>query len=573
MAETRFHLALKEVAERMLAEFPHQDDAGGGEQRRGVFAIDHEIIEAVLCFASEAALTDLEHGVKDRPPTKECVWYGQVTGFSLAEKFRGKSISLQEFFQHYTGVKSNFLDRLSRLQPQSALFQRGLVGLDVFFSGLAAGFVQEWLRSVKTAFRRRQQEAKRHILQEKKRYATVFHQMSEPAFVVDRDRRIIDVNPSFAAFFGISGGEAVGLNCCELIGRNICEGCQLEEILATGGSFSNVEISISRLSATAALSGPVKTMLMAGSALGSREEGNRGGIVIFQDITERKKTEQELEKYRNWLEDLVDARTEELLEANEKLKNEIAERRHVEKELIEVTASLKRSNAELEHFAHVVSHDLQEPLMLIASFAERLLARYNSVLDARGRNYLARIKKGTGKLQRLVDALLQMSRVATGMARFELLDMNELMRDVVADLEEIIGRTGARVEINSLHSVKGDAVLIRQLFQNLISNALKYHRENSIPSVSISSQVVDDFCEISVDDNGIGFSEDDLERIFEPFVRLHGGDTYEGTGMGLTTCKKIVARHNGEILALSKPANGATFIVRLPLHHQPDQAW
>ncbi|MFO7607404.1 MAG: ATP-binding protein [Desulfurivibrionaceae bacterium] len=572
MVDALFSRELKEVAEGLLAQIPGDDSGRAGELREGDGAIDREIIGAVLRFALEDALIELENGEMERSRvTRKCVWHGQIAGFSLAEKLRGQGVGLQVFFSNYTAVKSNLLDRLSRMKPESEQFRRSLASLDDFFSGLAAGFVQEWVRTVKTAFRRRQQEARRHILQEKKRYAAVFHQMNEPAFVVDHDMRLIDVNPSFENFFGIPEAEAIGLTCCDLLGRDICDGCPLEEILVSGGSFSNAEISTSLLAAKASFFDNVKTMLMAGSALGSPREGNQGAIVVFQDITDRKKNERELEKYRYWLEDLVDARTEELLEANENLKNEIAERRHVEKELIEVTASLKRSNAELDHFANVASHDLQEPLMLIASFAERLLARYSSSLDERGRNYLDRIKKGTDKLQRLVSALLQMSKVGTATARFELLDMNELILDVVGDLEEIINRTGARVEIDTLDDLKGDAVQIRQLFQNLISNALKYHRENTAPSISISSRIIGDFCEISVNDNGIGLKDEDLQRIFEPFVRLRDGDNRDGTGMGLTTCKKIVARHGGGITARANPANGASFIVSLP-RHQNDQA-
>jgi len=567
MAEALFSRELKDVAEGLLAQIPREDSGRAGELREGDGAIDREIIDAVLCFALEDALIELENGDKELSRvTRKCVWLGQIAGFSLAEKLRGQGVGLQDFFSHYTAVKSNLLDRLYRLKPESLQFRRSLAGLDDFFSGLAAGFVQEWVRTVKTAFRRRQQEARRHILQEKKRYAAVFHQMNEPAFVVDHDLCLIDVNPSFENFFGIPEAEAIGLSCCDLLGRDICDGCPLEQILVSGGSFSNAEISTSLLAAKASSFDNVKTMLMAGSALGSPREGNQGAIVVFQDITDRKKNERELEKYRNWLEDLVDERTEELLAANENLKNEIAERRHIEKELIEVTASLKRSNAELDHFAHVVSHDLQEPLMLIASFAERLLARYSSSLDERGRNYLDRIKKGTDKLQRLVSALLQMSRVVTATARFELLDMNELILDVLGDLEESINRTGARVEIDTLDDLTGDGVQIRQLFQNLISNALKYHRKNAAPSVSISSRIIGDFCEISVDDDGIGLKDEDLQKIFEPFVRLRNGDNREGTGMGLTTCKKIAARHGGGITARANSANGATFIVRLPRH-------
>jgi len=568
MAETRFYKELKEIAEQMLAQLPTVENNGG--KGRDLHAIDRQLIESVHLFASEhRALASHDEG-KTQRSSKDNSWLGNLAGRSLAEKLRCGGANLQNFFTRYSEVKSDFIDRLNRIESES-YHPQGFVSLDVFFSGLAAGFVQEWVRCVKTAFRRRQQDAKLYILREKKRYATVFHRMSEPAFVVDRDLCLIDVNSSFEKFFGIPRSEAIGLSCCELIGRDICEGCPLEEILSTGGSFSNVEISTSLLYAKGSVPGVAKTMLMAASALGNPREGNQGGIVIFQDITDRKRTEEELEKYRNWLEDLVDERTDDLLKTNEALKKEIAERRHIEKELIEVTASLKRSNAELEHFAHVVSHDLREPLMLIASFAERLMARYYVSLDERGRNYLARIKKGTGTLQNLVDALFQMSRVVTSAARFEPLDLNELVRDVIDDLEEIVDRSGARIEIGTLHRINGDAVQIRQLFQNLISNAIKYHKKDVVPSVSISSRIVGEVCEIAVEDNGIGFDEADMEKIFEPFVRLHGRDIYEGTGMGLTTCKKIVTRHDGEILAHSKPESGATFIVRLPLRHYAER--
>ena len=175
--------------------------------------------------------------------------------------------------------------------------------------------------------------------------------------------------------------------------------------------------------------------------------------------------------------------------------------------------------------------------------------------------------KATRKLQELVDALLQLSRVSTRAAKLEPLDMNELVRDVVSDLGELISRVGARVEVDQLQDLNGDAIQMRQLFQNLIANALKYHRQGIAPSVKIFSRIVGDICEISVEDNGIGFNEEDVKKIFEPFVRLHGHDDYDGSGMGLTTCQKIVNRHGGEIVARSKPGDGAVFIIRLPLHH------
>jgi light-regulated signal transduction histidine kinase (bacteriophytochrome) len=274
---------------------------------------------------------------------------------------------------------------------------------------------------------------------------------------------------------------------------------------------------------------------------------------------------------------MVDERTEEMSRINRKLKKEISERRRVEKELIRLTASLKQSNAELEQFAYVTSHDLKEPLMLITAFAERLQLRYSEKLDARGRGYLGRIVKAAGKLRELIDALLELSRVSTSHRPFERLELQRLVREVLDDLEECIRSSGARVEVVDLPDLNGDEVQIRQLFQNLISNALKYRRRETVPEVSISGRLAEEgYCEITITDNGIGLSADDVEKIFEPFVRLHGSEVYEGSGMGLTTCRKIVARHGGEIKAFSRPGQGAVFVIRLPIRHptmalEPDQ--
>lgn len=559
--QSAFYLAVEEITGLLQEEAALRDSARSAGKRDDGFTMVREIAAAVLLFATGPAARAIDCGDTDGEISR----LGHAAGLALVEKFRGNGGSSQGFFSAYTWVKSYYTKWFCQKITAPDQLRQGLLRLDVFFGGLAAGFSQGWLRSVKGKFRGRLQEAKRHLLQEKKRYATVFAQMNEPAFVVDQNLRLIDLNPAGEKFFGIQRDELQGKTCCGLIGRENCVSCPLAEIIVTGGSFSNLELTVFGPAAGGAGIGETKTILMAGTALGDFGDGNRGGIVIFQDVTERKKNEEELDVYRNWLEDLVDERTEELLGVNKKLQAEIAERHYVEKELVQVTASLKRSNAELEQFAHVASHDLQEPLMLVASFADRLMARYGASFDERGRDYLARIIKGTQKLQQLVAALLQLSRVSTSTANFTPVDMNELVREVVADLEEIIIRSGARVDIALLPELVGDAVQLRQLFQNLISNAIKYHRENVLPFVSISSRVVGNSCEIKVEDNGIGFNEKDGERIFEPFVRLHGLDKYEGTGMGLTTCKKIVARHGGEITAQGKLERGAVFVVRFPL--------
>jgi PAS domain S-box-containing protein len=489
----------------------------------------------------------------------------------MALEFQGEGFHTQDFFEAHREVNSFILENLARLSAEEDKKWSWLKILEDYLGDLLAGFAMEKLRIVKTISRRRQQEAKRFILLEKKRYAAIFYQMEEPSFVVDRDLRLVDLNPACERFFGISSDQLIGLQCCDLIGSNHCVDCPLEKVVKDGGSFSNIEISISSEKVAKVYDGEDKTtrnLLLAGASLAEGVGGpNSGAIVIIQDITERKSIEQELDEYRNWLEDLVDERTEELLETNEKLQKEIRDRLKAEAELVHATRDLKRSNADLEQFAHVASHDLKEPLMLIASFTERINKGYSDVLDDRGLDYLGRMGKATLKLQELVDALLQLSSVSASSVKFTTLDMKELVRDVVGDLDNQSKRVGASVEIDDLHDLDGDEVQIRQLLQNIISNALKYIRKGVVPSVKISSRIIDDICELSVEDNGIGLFDKDLERIFEPFVRLHSDNEYEGSGMGLATCQKIVQRHGGNISACNKTGDGSIFIIRLPLRH------
>ncbi|MBU0729704.1 MAG: PAS domain S-box protein [Proteobacteria bacterium] len=293
---------------------------------------------------------------------------------------------------------------------------------------------------------------------------------------------------------------------------------------------------------------------------------------VVSDITELQRVQEELEEYRDWLEDLVDERTEELKFSNEQLKHEIDDRQQAEEALIKLALRLKRSNTELEQFAHVASHDLKEPLLLIIAFSERLLHRYGQVLTGSGEEYLDRILRAARKMQQLVDGLLQLSRVTSSNRQFEPIDLTDLIHEVVQDLEESINLAGGRVEFGPLHTLNGDRVQVRQLFQNMITNSLKYRREYVPPVITVKSTLIgDEFCEITVQDNGIGFDEKFITKIFQPFERLHEIPGCEGSGIGLTTCKKIVSRHGGEITARSKPDQGATFIVRLPLRQAVDE--
>jgi signal transduction histidine kinase len=268
---------------------------------------------------------------------------------------------------------------------------------------------------------------------------------------------------------------------------------------------------------------------------------------------------------------------EQLQRANEQLQREIAERKQAEEALERQAQELARSNAELESFAYIASHDLQEPLRKVVAFGDRLQAKYGETLGEQGRDYLERMQSAAARMQALINALLTYSRVTTKAQPFVLIDLDRVAREVVSDLETRIEQLGGRVEVGDLPTVDADPMQMRQLLQNLIGNALKFHREDEAPVVKIRAERLngreggaaggssgDAWYRIMVEDNGIGFDEKYLDQIFQVFQRLHGRSEYEGSGIGLATCRKIMERHGGSITARSAPGQGATFIVTLP---------
>ncbi len=229
---------------------------------------------------------------------------------------------------------------------------------------------------------------------------------------------------------------------------------------------------------------------------------------------------------------------------------------------------LEQSNRELESFAYIASHDLQEPLRKVQAFGERLKKMSADKLGAEGLDYLERMQGAASRMGRLIEDLLAFARVSSNVRPFIRVELNALARDVLADLETAIEKAGATVSLGELPTLDADPMQLRQLLQNLVSNALKFRREDVAPSISILATVNEQSaeCELRVEDNGIGFEEKYLDRIFNVFQRLHGrGSKYEGTGIGLAICRKIVERHHGGITARSTPGGGATFIATLPL--------
>ncbi|MBE9210987.1 PAS domain-containing protein [Nostoc sp. LEGE 06077] len=237
---------------------------------------------------------------------------------------------------------------------------------------------------------------------------------------------------------------------------------------------------------------------------------------------------------------------------------------------------LSRSNEELQQFAFIASHDLQEPLRKIKTFSERLISICGDALPAPASDYLERMQNAVLRMQTLIEDLLTLSRVTTRAQPSVAVNLAQITQEVLSDLEVRIQQTGATIEVGDLPTIKADPLQMRQLMQNLIGNALKFHRPQVPPIVKIYSQYLNnqseqlvvglELCQIIVEDNGIGFEQKYSDRIFQIFQRLHGRREYEGTGIGLTICRKIAERHFGRITAQSNPAQGTKFLVTLPIN-------
>jgi len=246
---------------------------------------------------------------------------------------------------------------------------------------------------------------------------------------------------------------------------------------------------------------------------------------------------------------------------------DIRERKRAEAELRATLTQLEQSNRELEDFAYVASHDLQEPLRKIQAFGDLLKTKHGAALDAQGRDYIERMQAAAKRMQVLINDLLSFSRVTTKGQPFVPVDLGAIAREVAHDLELRTHEAGAEMIIGELPAIEADPLQMRQLLQNLASNALKFHRPGVPPRVEIRGDASDGRAEITVSDNGIGFDEKYADRIFTMFERLHARSRYEGTGIGLAICRKIAHRHGGEIRARSTPGEGSTFTVTLPARH------
>lgn len=279
------------------------------------------------------------------------------------------------------------------------------------------------------------------------------------------------------------------------------------------------------------------------------------------------------------------AQEQKLLAINKSLENEINERKiseekvkELNRRLLENIDELESANKELDRFAFMSSHDLQEPLRKIRTFSDLLYSKYKDIFDEDATRYINRIQKSAERMQALIKDILEFSKVSSDKNKFVNTDLNLVVEDVLSDIEPEVVDKKAKINLRILPSLDVNPGLMRPLFSNLIGNAIKYRRKDVDPIINIYAdqekattpgELIDSgnrkFWRIYVEDNGIGFDQKYAEQIFNMFVRLHGNSEYEGTGIGLALCKQIVDKHEGFISVLSKENTGSTFIVSLPV--------
>jgi PAS domain S-box-containing protein len=375
--------------------------------------------------------------------------------------------------------------------------------------------------------------------------------------VRDLEGRITFWNQGAAERYGWSRQEATGRSSHELLATEFPQ--PLEEVMVTlqRDGFWEGELEHSRRDG--------RRIVVASRWVLQRRESDQSQAVmeINNDITERKRAEESLRRAHEELEQRVQERTRDLKTSNELLEMEILERRRAQNILAQQSAELTRSNSELEQFAYIASHDLQEPLRMVGSYVQLLERNYKSLFDAKGEEYIAYAVDGAKRMQMLINDLLSYSRVGTQGNEFGLTDCAGVVGLAIKNLQKAIQESGTTITCDPMPTVLADKMQLLQLFQNLLANAIKFRSEQP-PEIHITAKHADGFWQFAVKDNGIGIEPRHFERIFLIFQRLHSRRHYPGTGMGLAICKKIVDRHGGTIWPVSEPGMGTAFFFTLP---------
>ncbi|RJR32778.1 MAG: PAS domain S-box protein [Desulfobacteraceae bacterium] len=426
---------------------------------------------------------------------------------------------------------------IHRLQDHAAALGQGQPGVFEIVLGpreiksLSETFreMAEKVRSREKALLESEKNARLHVAE----IEAIYRSAHVGLCIIDRDFRYVRVNERLAEMNGISVEENAGKTIREVV-PDLADTAErlAERVFRTGEAILNIE-----LSGTTGNRPGVERHFIQHWIPFKDDSGEVIGInVAVNEITDQKRMEEELRRSRDELEIRVEERT----------------------------AELERKNQDLQELTFVASHDLSEPLRKIQTFASLLETKKANILDEESGIYVARMKESANRMQDLLEGLLKYLLVEIKGGEFKRTRLHNVVSEVVRDLEPMIRKVGARVEIRPLPVVVGDPGQLRQLFWNLITNSLKYRRRTALTEVKIGGEMEGGSFRITVEDNGIGFDEKYLEKIFLPFQRLHGKYEYSGIGIGLAICKKIVDRHRGTLIAKSDPGKGTTFIVTLP---------
>ena len=468
-------------------------------------------------------------------------WEGRLQ--AMEEDSRQKATSLarqladsRRVAEQLRTLKAGAQQRAANLEASNSLLQAELDKLRKAEKSLA--HERQTLESSKAVLEVHVQARTKELQKLQRRYELILNSAGEGICGLDADGKTTFANPAAAKLTGWPLEELIGKTEQEIFGTN---GTDEQASLPGGDSEERV---LYRRDGSCFTAEAIRTSI--------NENGQAvGAVLVFKDITERKR---------------------------------------VEETLAQKAAELARSNTELEQFAFVASHDLQEPLRKIQAFGDRLKAKCDGAIASEARDYLERMQSAAARMRTLIDDLLAFSRVMRSAQPFIPVDLAAVTKEVLGDLELRIERTGAQVEVGDLPVVEADPLQMRQLLLNLISNGLKFQPPGGAPVLKIQASVVEPgvtgqvgsatrgsansdqpaavgpLCEITIQDNGIGFDEKYAEKIFAVFQRLHGRYEYEGTGVGLAVCRRITDRHHGTITARSRPGEGATFIVTLPVN-------
>ena len=377
-------------------------------------------------------------------------------------------------------------------------------------TGELLGAMREMLRSVR--------ETEQELRRREALYRTVVNNIPQKVFMKDRQSRYVSINDNFARDLGIEPEQAVGKEDSDFFPPELAEKYRSDDrwIMSEGitNEYDEKYMDEGERRIVHTTKTPVRD-----------EDGQVVGVLgIFRDVTQQRRARQKLQ---------------------------------------ETLEELERSNQELEHFAYVVSHDLQEPLRMVTSYVQLLQKRYEGKLDSDADDFIDFAVDGTRRMQQMINDLLQYSRVGTRGKPFRPTDCNEVIDKVLQNLEVAVDEAGAEISCGRLPTVEADESQLLQLFQNLVSNAIKF-RSGAPPRVRIEAEKRENDWLFSVSDNGIGMEPGQADRIFKVFQRLHEREEYPGTGIGLAICKRIVERHGGQIWVESEPGEGSTFYFTIP---------